>query len=332
MGRPSARAELGFAFRVTGCGDVRAFYAGDVHGSERCFRKFLNSAAFYGADTLIMGGDITGKVMTPLVEERPGRYTATVFGSKETVKRPRDLEELEEQIRFNGFYPYRCSPEEYERLAADEAHRDEVMSNVMVDELRRWMRIADQKLDGSVRCLIMPGNDDEFAIDEVLQSERVENPDGKVLRLGDFQLLSSSWANQTPWDSPREEPEERLAERLERIASGLDPDLPSIFNLHVPPFDSGLDIAAELDENFSVITSGGQPNMIPVGSRAVRDFISQRRPLLGLHGHIHESRNVARLGSTTCINPGSNYADGVLDGALIELAGTTIVSHQLVSG
>jgi uncharacterized protein len=311
---------------------MRIFYAGDVHGSERCFRKFLNAAAFYGADTLIMGGDITGKVMTPLIEERPGRFTATVFGSKETVKRPRDVEELEEQIRFNGFYPYRCSPEEYGRLAADDAHREAVMSEVMVEEIRRWMRIADEKLDGSVRCLIMPGNDDEFAIDDVLASERVENPDERVLRVGDCQLLSCSWANRTPWDSPREEPEERLAERLDRIAEALDPELPSIFNLHVPPFDSGLDTAAQLTEDFSVVTTGGQPNMVPVGSRAVLDFIARHNPLLGLHGHIHESKNIARIGDTVCVNPGSNYADGVLDGALIEVEGATILSHQLVSG
>jgi uncharacterized protein len=312
---------------------VRLFYAGDVHGSERCFRKFLNAAAFYDADVLIMGGDITGKVMTPLVEERPGRYTATVFGRTEKAKRPRDVEELEEQIRFNGFYPYRCTPEEYDRLAAEEAYREEVMSQVMLEGVRRWTQLADERLAGSsVRCLIMPGNDDELAIDEVLASERVENPDGRVVRVGDYQLLSSSWANPTPWDSPREEPEEQLAARFERIASELDPDLPSLFNLHVPPYETGLDTAAELDESLGVVTAGGQPNLVPVGSRAVRDVITKYQPLLGLHGHIHESRNVAKLGRTTCINPGSNYADGVLDGALVELDGAAMTSYQLVSG
>jgi Icc-related predicted phosphoesterase len=312
---------------------MRLFYAGDVHGSERCFRKFVNAAAFYDADVLVMGGDITGKVMTPLIEERPGRYTATVFGRTEKAKRPRDVEELEEQIRFNGFYPYRCTPEEYERLAADESYREQVMSEVMVEGVRRWVGLADERLAGtSVRCLIMPGNDDEFAIDEVLASARVENPDDRVVRVGDYQLLSSSWANPTPWDSPREEPEEQLATRFARIAAELDPDLPAIFNLHVPPYETGLDTAAQLDESLGVVTTGGQPNLGPVGSQAVRDIILAHQPLLGLHGHIHESRNVAKLGATICINPGSNYADGVLDGALVELDGASVVSYQLVSG
>jgi Icc-related predicted phosphoesterase len=312
---------------------VRIVYSGDVHGSERCFRKFLNAAAFYDANVLIMGGDITGKVMTPLVEEKPGRFTATVFGRKEKVKRPDDLEDLEKQIRFNGFYPYRCDKEEYERLVADGDYREQVMSRVMVHEVVRWVAIADEKLAGtSVRCLIMPGNDDEFEIDPALGSERVENPDDRVIRIGDLQLLSSGWANPTPWDSPREETEEQLADRFERIAANLDPELPALFNLHVPPFDTGLDTAAELDAELGVVTTGGQPNMIPVGSRAVRDFIEKRQPLAGLHGHIHESRGVARLGQTVCLNPGSNYADGVLDAVVLEIDRGTIANHQLVTG
>ena len=312
---------------------MRIVYAGDVHGSERCFRKFLNAAAFYDAEVLIMGGDITGKVMTPVVEDKPGRFTATVFGRRERVKRPDDLEDLEKQIRFNGFYPYRCTPEEYERLAADDGYREEVMTRVMVGEVVRWVGIADEKLAGtSVRCLIMPGNDDEFEIDAVLGSERVENPDDRVVRVGDLQVLSSAWANPTPWDSPREETEEQLAARFERIAEELDPELPAIFNLHVPPFDTGLDTAAELDADLGVVTVGGQPNTIPVGSRAVRSFIEERQPLVSLHGHIHESRGVARLGRTVCLNPGSNYADGVLDAAVLEIEARRLVSHQLVTG
>lgn len=312
---------------------MRIVYSGDVHGSERCFRKFLNAAAFYDAEVLIMGGDITGKVMTPLVEDKPGRFTATVFGRKERVKRPDDLADLEKQIRFNGFYPYRCGPDEYERLAADDSYREEVMTRVMVDEVVRWVALADEKLTGTaVRCLIMPGNDDEFEIDAVLGSERVENPDDHVLRVGDLQVLSSAWANPTPWDSPREETEEQLTARYERIATELDPELPAIYNLHVPPFDTGLDTAAELDADLGVVTTGGQPNTIPVGSRAVRSFIEARQPLVSLHGHIHESRGVARLGQTVCLNPGSNYADGVLDAAVLEIEDGQIVKHQLVTG
>ncbi len=312
---------------------MRLFYAGDIHGSERCFRKFLNAAGFYDAQLLILGGDITGKVMTPVVQEKPGQWTARVFGRTEKAKRQDDLGDLEKRIRFNGFYPYRCDRAEFERLTADEEYLSSVMTRVMTEEVRRWVRIADEKLQGtSVRCLIMPGNDDEFVIDDLLASETVENPDGKVVRAGDFQILSSSWANPTPWDSPREAPEEQLEKMLERIAADLDPDLPAIFNLHVPPYDSGLDIAAELDSDLRVVTTGGQPNQIPVGSVAVRRLIERHHPVLGLHGHIHESRNVATINDPLCVNPGSNYADGVLDGVIVDLGEGRLARYQLVSG
>jgi uncharacterized protein len=183
-----------------------------------------------------------------------------------------------------------------------------------------------------VRCFIMPGNDDEWEIDEVIGSEVVENPDGRVVRVGDYQMLSSAWANPTPWDSPREAEETRLSSIYEEIAAQLDPELPAIFNLHVPPYGTGLDMAAELDEDFNVRKSGGQPNIVPVGSQAVRTLIEHHDPILGLHGHIHESRYATTLGRTFCINPGSNYADGVLDGALVDLESGEVARHQLVSG
>jgi Icc-related predicted phosphoesterase len=312
---------------------LRLFYAGDLHGSERCFRKFLNAAAFYDAQVLVLGGDIAGKVMVPIIEERPGHFIATLFGRTEKLKKEKDLEDLEKRIRFNGFYPYRTVPVEYERIRTDEDHRAKVMSEVMVAEVRRWMDIADQKLAGSgVRCYIMPGNDDEMDIDVALGSETVENPEGRVVRIDGYQMLSSCWANPTPWDSPREADEGRLTEMFDDIAADLDTGLPAIFNLHAPPFDSGLDTAFEITADLKVVTEGGQPKTIPVGSHAVREAIEHYQPILGLHGHIHESRNVARLGNSLCINPGSNYADGVLDGAIVDLEEGEVVRYQLTSG
>lgn len=290
---------------------MRIYYAGDVHGSERCWRKFLAAAAFYDADALILGGDITGKALAPIVD-----------GS----------EEDEQRARFNGFYPYRCTRDEYERLAADEDHRERVLSELMLRELERWLALAEERLDG-VPCLVMPGNDDELAVDEVLaRSEAIVNPDGRVVRLGEYQVLSSAWASPTPWDSPRELPEDELEAKLEELAAQLDPDVPAIFNLHCPPYDSGLDRAPQLSDDLRVVTRGGQQVLEPVGSRAVRAVIERHQPLLGLHGHIHESRHAAKLGRTLCLNPGSAYAEGVLDGVLVDLDGDRVVRHQFVQG
>ena len=314
---------------------TRLYYASDLHGSEKLWRKFINAASFYSADVLVVGGDLTGKVLVPVIERRPGRWEARLFGKDQRAKGEQQLEELERRIRLNGFYPLRCTPDEYDRLNSDEAYRDRAFSKAMRAELERWLDFARDKLAGSgVRCFVMPGNDDEWDIDDVLEhaSEPIVSCGDRVVRLDGYQMLSCAWANPTPWDSPRELPEEELVEKLEKLAAELEPGVPAIFNLHCPPYDSGLDLAPELTQDLRVVREGGEPKMVPVGSVAVREFIGRHRPLLGLHGHIHESRATIEIGGTLCINPGSAYAEGVLDGVVVELERDRVVSHQLVSG
>lgn len=310
----------------------RIYYTGDLHGSELCFRKFLRAPSFYDADAAVLGGDITGKVMVPIVDEGGGNHSVR-FQSREQVVPTEDLEKLEEQIRFNGFYPYRCEPAEVERMQADDAYRSSVFSDLMVEQVRRWADMAAERnaVDGTP-FLIMPGNDDEFAIDEALDRDGVVNPDERVVELGHLQVLSSAWANPTPWNSPREESEEALTSRLDRIAASLDADRPTLFNLHCPPYDTTLDRAPILTVDLKAVSDGGEPRLGPVGSRAVRGLIERVQPVASMHGHIHESRGVTKIGSTVCVNPGSQYSEGRIDGAVLEIDGSRVVSCQLVSG
>jgi uncharacterized protein len=311
---------------------VRIYYAGDVHGSEKCWRKFLNAAKFYEVETLIMGGDITGKVMVPVVETGDGRHQARVLGRDEVVGAD-ELDELEKRIRFNGFYPYRCDRDEYARLAEDPEHRERVFTQLMVDEVRRWVELAEERLgDTGIRCYVMPGNDDELEVDDALVSSYVVNPDNRVVRMDGWQMLSCSWVNPTPWDSPREEDEGTLLARLEGIADDLEPGVPTVFNLHCPPANTALDRAPLLTDDLQVVMDGGEPRIVSVGSTAVRELIERIQPVLSLHGHIHESKAVARIGRTTCVNPGSAYSEGVIDGAVVELRNDKVKSCQLVTG
>ncbi len=312
---------------------VRLFYSSDVHGSERCWLKFLNAAQFYGAQAIIMGGDLTGKMLVPLVETPEG-YRASFLGQEALARDDAELAALEKNIRFNGFYPYRCSPDEYRRLEAEPAYLDQVFRRVMIDAVRRWIALAEERLAGSsVACFVMAGNDDELALDEALRSGSVvRNPDGCVLEWGRYQILGESWVPPTPWHSPREMSEEDLERRIRAVADRLDRDRPAIFVLHSPPYRSTLDDAPKVRDDLTVVTEGGQVVMTPVGSTAVRRVIEEFQPLLALHGHIHESRGAVRIGRTLCINPGSAYGEGVLHGALITLEGDRIRAHQLVSG
>jgi Icc-related predicted phosphoesterase len=270
--------------------------------------------------------------MVPIVETAGGRYQARVLGRDETVS-DEGLGELEKRIRFNGFYPYRCGRDEYQRLESDSAYREETFTRLMVEEVRRWIRLAEERLgDTRIQCYVMPGNDDEFAVDEALESSYVVNPDNAVIDLGGLQMLSCSWTNPTPWDSPRELPEDALATRLEGLAAQLDPELPTIFNLHCPPANTPLDRAPQLTDDLRVVMDGGEPRIVSVGSIAVRELIERYQPVLSLHGHIHESKGIARIGKTTIVNPGSAYSEGVIDGAVADLRDGKLKSCQLVTG
>jgi uncharacterized protein len=261
---------------------------------------------------------MTGKAMIPVIE-RDGGFEATVEDRKLTATGEEEAAQLERRIADRGLYPARMSAERAAQLGEDESAVDALFEERMLATVERWMQIAGEKLDGSgIRCFVCPGNDDVEEVDEVIRaSEHVELAEGSVLEVEGFELASSGWANPTPWDTHREESEEQLKQRLERMLTDLDDAEKAIFNLHPPPYDSGLDEAPALDEELRP-KRGGQATE-SVGSTAVRDVIDEYQPLLSLHGHIHESRGAVRLGNTLSINPGSAYDEGVLQGALVDL-------------
>ncbi len=280
----------------------------------------------------MIGGDITGKVMVPVVEGDDGLLHARVLGEDRAVPEE-EYESLERDIRFAGFYPYRTDAAGEQRLEDDPPHREDVFTALMVEQVRRWREQADERFaEAEYPPFIMPGNDDEFAIDAALEGGIVVNPDNRVVRIGPIQMLSSSWTGPTPWNSPREESEEDLSARIEEAAAELEEGVPTLFNLHCPPFDSSLDLAPQLRDDLSVVSDGGQARMVPVGSKAVREAIERHQPLASLHGHIHESRAISSIGRTTCINPGSQYSEGRIDGVLVDIRGDEVVRTQLVSG
>jgi uncharacterized protein len=297
---------------------MKIFFATDIHGSETCWRKFLNAAAFYKADLVILGGDVTGKVMIPIVAHT-GYWQVTVRGESIRMETREELAEIERQIRNRGSYPAIVTPDELQVLSETEGEVDRRFSVEMMHSLDRWLDMADGKLrGGEIECILNGGNDDIFEIDQLIESSPcVTFAEGKVLDLDGFSLISMGWTNPTPWDTFREAPEDELAAKIEAIATQV-PDMGrAIFNFHAPPYGTGLDEAPALDENLRPMHGGAV--MKPVGSVAVRDSILAHQPLLSVHGHIHESRGVKKMGRTLAINPGSVYGDGVLQGAIVDL-------------
>jgi Icc-related predicted phosphoesterase len=297
---------------------MKIFFATDIHGSEICWRKFLNAAAFYKADLVILGGDVTGKVMIPIVSYN-GYWQVTLRGEAQRIETETELAEVERQIRNRGSYPAIVSPDELQVLSKEEGAVDRRFSTEMTRSLDRWLDMADTKLHGgNLPCILNGGNDDIWEIDDIIESSPcVTFAEGKVIDLGGLSLVSMGWTNPTPWDTFREAPEDELAAKIEAVASRV-PDMGrTIFNFHAPPYGTGLDEAPALDATLRPMHGGAV--MKPVGSIAVRDSIVKHQPLLSVHGHIHESRGVKRMGRTLAINPGSVYGDGVLQGAVLDL-------------
>jgi Icc-related predicted phosphoesterase len=311
----------------------KLFFASDIHGSDVCWKKFVNAAKFYGCQVLVMGGDMTGKMLVPIVDIGGGRFRIKLAGEERVVGRD-DATRLHKLIADSGYYPYETTPDEVAALMSDRASVDRLFQAKMTETLERWLAIAEERLAGTdVRVFLGPANDDPPFIDEVLaRGGRVENPEGRVVDLDGWQMVSCGYANPTPWDTPRELPEDRLLERIEGEAAKLPTMDRAIFNLHVPPKDSQLDKAALLNPDLSPVMSGGAPVLDGVGSTAVRTAIERHQPPLALHGHIHESRGAVRIGRTLCINPGSEYSDGVLRGALVTLSDKGVERHQLLAG
>src|SRR5437868_5071170 len=312
---------------------MKVFFATDIHGSEVCWRKFLNAAAFYQADLVILGGDVTGKIMIP-VTAYPGYWQVTVRGQTYKLETQRELDEIQRQIRNSGSYPAIVTPDELSHLSGTQSAVDQRFTVEMTRSLDRWLDMADGKLrGGQIPCILNGGNDDIWEIDDIIEdSPCVQFGEGKLLDVGGFHLVSMGWTNPTPWDTFREAPEEELTPRIDAVAE-LVPDMDrAIFNFHAPPYGTGLDEAPALDASLRPIHGGAV--MKPVGSKAVRDAINRYQPMLSVHGHIHESRGVKKMGRTLAINPRSVYGDGVLQGALLDLNAKKgkVTKYLLVNG
>jgi len=316
---------------------VRIYLASDFHAAEKAWRKFLNAIKLnvYKADVALLAGDLTGKAIVPIVRNG-GAYEAELFGVRRRVGSDEELAVLQRDIADVGFYSFISTSEEAERLASDPEARDVLLHELMNERVGAWMDLADERLSGgSVPLYLIPGNDDDFAIDPILNRDGAfaTNADGHVLDLpGDLQLLASGWSNITPWNTPREEPEEALEARLESLAGQVRDPRRSVFMIHVPPHGSGLDTAPILDESLRPTISAGDVLRGPVGSHAVRHIIERFEPLLGVHGHIHESGGERKIGRTLCINPGSEANHGILRGYLVDIGPDGIERAMRVEG
>jgi uncharacterized protein len=314
---------------------TRIFFCTDLHGSDVCFKKFVNAADFYGTEILIMGGDVTGKMVVPIAKQPSGAYLTSFAGDDLEFTSEDEVATFKKQLANMGFYPAAMDEEEFRVIKASQDEQDRLFRDLIRRRLEQWMEYVEDKLNGTgVQVFAAPGNDDFFEVDELLAaSNTIELLEMKVHRLtDDHEIITSGWTNPTPWNTERECTEADLAKRLDSMFAEVQDMERCIFNLHVPPNNSKIDICPKLDENMKVVYDMGNPVMAPAGSVAVREAIERLQPLVGLHGHIHEGRGETRIGRTLCLNPGSVYSEGVLNGLLLTLAEGQVRDYQFTQG
>jgi Icc-related predicted phosphoesterase len=306
--------------------DLTIFYVADIHGSDICFRKWLNAAGFYGADILIIGGDLTGKVLLPIYPAG-GAVEAWTATWKDRVHRLETRTEVDELIvlaRDSGAYGYVTTVDEMAEIGGSIEREREVFGRLKLAALEGWLSLADERLTGRrTRAFLMPGNDDPPAIDALLASSHsLIDVQGATTELAPgVWMASRGESTPTPWHTPREVPDATLGDLVATAVRDLPQTGTTIWNLHMPPFDTGVDRAPRLDGSLHVRYDGsGEPIMDPVGSHAIRELIAEHQPTVALHGHIHEGRGRYRIGATTGFNPGSQYQDGVLQGLLLRVS------------
>jgi uncharacterized protein len=315
-------------------GELAIFFATDLHGSNVCFKKFVNAGKFYGASVLILGGDVTGKMMVPIARQEDGSYLTAFAGKEVKLDSEEDAAALEQQVSDMGFYPKRMSEEEFQALRDDPDGQETLFHELIRERLEQWIEYARPRLaEQGVKCFAAPGNDDAFFVDDLLaDSGAIELLEGRVVEVEGIEMLTTGWSNETPWKTERETSEPELRAMILEMIERLNRPENAIFNIHVPPHDTALDQCPKLDEDLRPVSSGGNPVMTSAGSTAVRELIETHQPLLGLHGHIHEGRGIARIDRTVCVNPGSNYSEGVLNGSLIKLRQGEVRDVHLTQG
>jgi Icc-related predicted phosphoesterase len=304
-------------------GKLRIFFSSDIHGSESCFKKLLMVPGLYKATVVIVGGDITGKALIPIISKGNGSFETHFLGEKIVINSIDKLNSLKERIRSIGFYPYITDEKGAVELKENGKVAENVFEELIRESLYSWINMADSVLEkmDNIKFFMMPGNDDSYIVDKILsESKHLINPDGKVIEIdSNHKLFSLGISNITPWKCPRDFTEEEISAKIEDILNvAFEGQL--IFNIHVPPYGTHIDLAPKLnDEMKPVLKPGGEYEMIHVGSVSVRAAIEKFQPKISFHGHIHESRGVDKIGSTLVFNPGSEYNIGILRGVLVEV-------------
>jgi len=317
-------------------GRFRIFFVSDLHGSEVCFRKFLNAVPVHRPDLLVYGGDLMGKLLQPVFPRPGGGYRWVPTPGRPVDVTEAELPRVERAIADRGAYALRVPEAEWAELARRPDVLEERVRALGLERARAWLALADQRLGAHGPLLVLNvGNDDTDALLALLRESAppcVRVPEGGFVDVGPYEIFGCGYANMTPWRCPRDLEEPELAAVLERTSAALGNPRRTLLDIHAPPLGTTIDLAPEVDRDRRPVTAAGEVVVGHVGSPSVRALLERAGAVAGLHGHIHEAKGIDRVGTTPVFNPGSVYYSGTLQGVVIDLEGPEVVDHLFVTG
>jgi uncharacterized protein len=304
---------------------IKILFASDLHGSDLVFNKILNNAVFHNVNAVIIGGDISGKSLTPIIEFQENKFKYNYFGENRIISKDQ-IEDSIKSISNLGSYPIVMSEDQYDEILNNEKKFKNTFIQLIQGRLENWLKLAEEKLKKrSIRFIIMCGNDDDFILDDTIKkSDYAENPDQQSVKINDIMLIGESLTNYTPFNCPRDVEENKIELSLSVKLKKINLQKPFILISHAPPFNSSLDNVTKLDNNLKPVVLNGSPVIIPAGSKVIRNVIEDQSPIMSLHGHIHESAGYTYIGNTLCINAGSSYNSGILQAYIISIDNNSV--------
>jgi len=315
---------------------MKIFFSGDAHGAMKIWKKWVKIPDLYCVDVLMLCGDLTGKVLVPIIEQMDGTYKVYYLGEKLVLANNQEVKTIEDKLADVGEYSILCKQSVVDMLKTNPEAIEEVIKKKINERMQEWLELLIKQVDTSkTTVIVMPGNDDFYSIDPIIQSYYKQGIVwclDNVIKIGGIEIISIAHSNPTPWNTPREATEAELSKMIENLVSKLHDPHNAIFNFHVPPYGTNIDRAPELGKDRKPVIISGRVNYIHAGSKMVRKAIEKYQPILALHGHIHESPGFEKIGNTVCINPGSEYSEGILRGYIIEIMNGTLKNYWKVEG
>jgi Icc-related predicted phosphoesterase len=284
---------------------------------------------------LLLGGDLSGKRLIPVIRKADGLYRAsepfkqkddTGLATEVSVMKSGQLSELmayRRHLEAKGYYVEECSEAEVAALNEAPARLREMFLSRICERIVKWSEIVTRRLDDGIVCLWCGGNDDDPEVLEKasgLDLGRFCYAEDEIAQIDGYEVLSFGYSNRTPFNTKRELDEHDIYSRLAALQERLSTTERLILNVHVPPRDCGsLDACLGTDD---------PDRMVHVGSTAVRSFIENLGPLAAFTGHVHEGKGVAMVGKTVVFNPGSDYSAGILQAFVVEVGPAGVETYM----